>query len=279
MCTHWFLRMKLSTHMIKPYWLVYCERPKICIGNGKPSQSVPRVSILRLATTDSRDIYTFVLFPHFYDQTVLINNTAHCDDHSKPHKIPTITRGAMLSPTLIHWQICDCIHHTQSFNISFILIDLKAIRDLKRYCRFMRDLVGRTVWLVSDVVNVRDLLAAFFYTCTTLPLITSTEGYTIQLHSFLVDQWQSVNTTWWCHDTEMLSALPALCEENPPVTDRFHSQRVSYAQRWYFQWCQPGGGGGGGTAYVEVTMMCRSNGSLLGTPESLHMGTFLAKCP
>ena len=68
--------------MIKPYWLVHCERPYICIYNGKPSQSVPRVSILRLATTDSRDIYTFVLFPHFYDQTVLINNTAHCDDHS-----------------------------------------------------------------------------------------------------------------------------------------------------------------------------------------------------
>ena len=36
---------------------------------------------------------------------------------------------------------------------------------------------------------------------------------------------------------------------------------------------------GGSTAYVEVTMMCRSNGSLLGTPESLHMGTLLAKCP
>ena len=37
--------------------------------------------------------------------------------------------------------------------------------------------------------------------------------------------------------------------------------------------------GRGGTAYVEVTMMYRSNGSLLGTPESLHMGTLLAKCP
>ena len=144
----------------------------------------------------------------------------------------------MLSPTLIRWQICDCINHTQSFNISFILIDLNAIRDLKRYYRFMWDLVGRTAWLVSDGVYVRDLLAAFFYTCTTLPLITSTEGYTIQLHSFLVDQWQSVNTTWWCHDTEMLSALLPLCEENPLVTDRFRSQRVHYAQCWYFQCCQ-----------------------------------------
>ena len=35
---------------------------------------------------------------------------------------------------------------------------------------------------------------------------------------------------------------------------------------------------GGSTPYSEVTMVCRSNGSLVRTPESLHMGTFLAKC-
>ena len=110
--------------------------PYICTDNCKPLQSVPRVSILRPTTTDSRDIYTFVLFPHFYDQTARINNTAHCDDHSKPHKIPAITRGAMLSPTFIHWQICNGINHTQSFNISFIWVDLKAIPRLETILSF-----------------------------------------------------------------------------------------------------------------------------------------------
>ena len=32
-------------------------------------------------------------------------------------------------------------------------------------------------------------------------------------------------------------------------------------------------------SYVEVAMMCHSNWSLSGTPESLHMGTHFAKCP
>ena len=34
-------------------------------------------------------------------------------------------------------------------------------------------------------------------------------------------------TSWWCNDTEMLSALLALCEGNTPVTTKFPSQRSS----------------------------------------------------
>ena len=36
---------------------------------------------------------------------------------------------------------------------------------------------------------------------------------------------------------EKLSALLALCEENPPVTGGFPSQRVSDAELWYFLGC------------------------------------------
>ena len=43
---------------------------------------------------------------------------------------------------------------------------------------------------------------------------------------------------WGCRGMETPSALLALCEGNPPVTDGFPSQRVSNAKRWYFLWYQ-----------------------------------------
>ena len=41
----------------------------------------------------------------------------------------------------------------------------------------------------------------------------------------------AVMTPWWCCDMEMISALLALCEGNPPVTGGFPSQR---AVMWSF---------------------------------------------
>ena len=40
--------------------------------------------------------------------------------------------------------------------------------------------------------------------------------------------------SWWHHNMETFSTLLALCEENPPVTGGFPSQRASKADLWCF---------------------------------------------
>ena len=42
----------------------------------------------------------------------------------------------------------------------------------------------------------------------------------------------------WRHEMEALSTLLALCEGNPPVPDRFPSQKASDVERWCFCWWQ-----------------------------------------
>ena len=38
---------------------------------------------------------------------------------------------------------------------------------------------------------------------------------------------------------ETFSASLALCEGNPPVIGGFLHKKVSYAELWYFNWCEP----------------------------------------
>ena len=45
-------------------------------------------------------------------------------------------------------------------------------------------------------------------------------------------------STWWRHNMEILPALMALCEGNPPVTGGF-SQMWSDVELWWFIWCHP----------------------------------------
>ena len=49
--------------------------------------------------------------------------------------------------------------------------------------------------------------------------------------------WLCFCAPWWYHDMELLSALLALCEGNPPVTDWFPSQRGSNMEFWCFLNC------------------------------------------
>ena len=44
--------------------------------------------------------------------------------------------------------------------------------------------------------------------------------------------------TWWCHDMETISALLALYDGNPPITDKFPSQRTSNVELWCFPCCE-----------------------------------------
>ena len=47
-------------------------------------------------------------------------------------------------------------------------------------------------------------------------------------------RYPSFYISWRHHDMKTLSALPVLCEGNPPVTGRFPSQRVSNVENWCF---------------------------------------------
>ena len=43
---------------------------------------------------------------------------------------------------------------------------------------------------------------------------------------------------WWRHQVETFSALPALCDGNPPVTGGFPSQRASNTENVFIWWRQ-----------------------------------------
>ena len=49
-----------------------------------------------------------------------------------------------------------------------------------------------------------------------------------------LEQW--LMKPWWRRRMETFSALPVLCEWNPPVTGGFSLTKASDAELWYFRW-------------------------------------------
>ena len=80
---------------------------------------------------------------------------------------------------------------------------------------------GITVY-VTAVTKVKSTLG-FELKKDTAYLTLMGELWAVRCHLWV--SWRNWIISWWRHQMETLSALLGLCEDNPPVTDEFPSQR------------------------------------------------------
>ena len=106
--------------------------------------------------------------------------------------------------------------------------------------------ITHIVWQCSYCIYlhvVYIIVVCFFYSQTLIPVATvicwlypaQSKFYLILSIWSFVKKASDLEVSWGRHDMGTLSALPARCEGNPPMTNRFLTQRVSIGDLWCFE--------------------------------------------